>query len=282
MQRQEFSYKFIENVLKDYNLKVISIPLCSSRNLYSHIIYDYRFKDILYILRRIYEVNFFNEKDVMEKYCDNDSLNYILRSETNVPAIAIVNAYTFDMEVEKSLIDLSTSKYLPIFQDMFLILDEILLQLQIRNTELEEEYDKLDITYKRLKDAAHPVVELINIYKKKLKTTPLCKIKERKKWKEAINYFNNSKDQGAIVKKELLKLNDKLKDNIESRKNCNEEILCLLECKEYLGNYVSKCCVEYMGALSGINKTTMEAAYERQERTYNYNRNYNGGEVFNS
>lgn len=282
MQRQEFSYNFIRNAIKGSGLKLVAIPLCGSEKLYSHVIYDYKFKDILYVFRRIYEINFFNEKEIMEKYCDDDSLNYILHSETNIPAVAIVNAESFHMEVEMVITNLSTSKYFPIFQDMFLTLSECMNYLEVRKYELQDEYDELDNTYKRIKNATHPVIELMKVYRDKLKDTPFYKFKERKKWKEAIQYIQKSKDKMAIVKRELLGLNKKMKENIELQKHCGEEYFCLLNCQDYLNEYISNRRITYMEVLSSIRKSVMEATYEQQEKACNYYRNYNGREIVNS
>jgi hypothetical protein len=280
MQKQEFSYKFIRNAINGSGLKVVAIPLCGSKNIYSHIIYDYQFKDILYVLRRIYEVNAFNEKEIMDKYCDDDTLNYILHSETNIPAIAIVNAESFDMEVEMALTDLSTSKYFSIFQDMFLTLSECMNILETRKYELQDEYDELDNTYNRIKNAVHPTIELMKIYRERLKSTPFYKFKEKKKWKQALEYIRNSKDKISIVKNELHNLNRRRQNNIELQKNCGEEYLCLLSCQDYLVEYVSNRRVTYMDLLASMKKTVMEATYE--QKTCNHYRNYNGREVFNS
>ena len=280
MQKQEFSYNYIRSAIKDSGLRVVSIPLCGSKNLYSHVIYDYRFKDILYIFRRIYEVNSFNEKEIMEKYCDDDSLNYILHSETNIPAVAIVNAESFTMEVEMALTDLSTSKYFSIYQDMFLVLTECMNKLEVRKYELQDEYDELDILYRRIKGAVHPAIELIKIYKERLDSIPFYKFKEKKKWKQAIQFILNSKDKISVVKNELLNLNRKMRDNIELQENCGEEYLGLLSCQEYLTEYVSNRRIVYMDLLSTIKKPVMEAIYE--QKISNHYRNYDGREIINS
>ena len=279
MQKQEFSYNYIRNIIKGSGLRVVSIPLCGSMNLYSHVIYDYKFKDILYILKRIYEVNNFGEKEIMDKYCDSNSLNYILHSETNVPAVAIVNAESFDMEVEMALTDLSTSEHFFMYQDIFLTLAECMNRLEVKKCELQDEYDELENTYKRIKSTAQPS-ELMKIYKEKFKKVPFYKFKERKKWKQAMEYLNTAKDKFSVVKNELSNLNKRLKDNIELQQNCGEEYLSLLSCQDYLTEYVSNCRVTYMDLLSSMKKTVMEELYEKKAR--NHYRNYNGREIVNS
>lgn len=282
MQKQEFSYNFIRNAIKNSGLRVVAIPLYGSKKLYSHIIYDYKFKDILYVLRRIYEVNLFNEKDIMNKYCDNKTLNYIMHSKTNIPAIAIVNAESFNMEVEMYLTNLSTSEYFSIFQDMFLTLNECMNNIESRKYDLQDEYDELDNMYKRIKNATHPTIELYKVYKEKEKAVPFYKLKEKKKWKNAILNFVSSDDKHTVVYSELKNLKKKLKDNIDLQKKCGEEYLCLLNCQEYLHEYVSNRRIVYMDILSSIKKTVMEAIYEQKQKACNHHRDYDGREDINS
>jgi hypothetical protein len=280
MKKQEFSYKYICNVLKGSNLSIITVPLNDSKSAYSHLIYDYKIKDILFVLRRIYELNFFNERYIMKRHCDKDSLNYILYSQTNFYPVAIMDADSFDLEVGLSK-DLSTSKHLPIFQDIFIILDECMNNLEIRKHELESEHKELDNTYNRIMKSNHGVVELYNIYKDKLNQTCFCNLKEKKKWKEALMNLAESDDKKSVVVGELLNITKKLRDNIILQKNCTEEYLCLFNCKEYLTQYLSNFHQFYIDKLSCFNKTTMEAIYEQQEKVNNYHRNNNGREIIN-
>lgn len=279
MQRQVFSYNFIREKLEDSGLSVITIPLCKSKDLYSHVIYDSKVYDILYILRQLYELNLFNEREIIDKYCVYDSLNYILYSKTNIPAVAIVNAETFDLEVETNF-NLSTSKHFLIFREMFLLLEECISKLETKKYELEDEYDNLEYTYTRIKEALQPSDELLKIYKEEAKKIPFYNFKEKKKWKAAIKYIKNSSNKFNIVKKELINLQDQMNNNTELKKNCEEEYLCLLSCKNYLDSYISN-YQSYIDVLSRVTKTVMEAAYE-QEEAYSYYRHYNGRENINS
>lgn len=254
MQNQELSYNYIYNIIKDSGLKVISIPLCDSIDLYSYVIYDYKFKDILYILKCIYNINNFGERKIMDKYCDDDSLDYILHSEINIPAIAIINAESFKMEVEKTLTDLSASKYFSLYQDILLTLTECMNKLEAKKYELQEEYDELENTYKRIKNTVHPAVELMKIYKERLKELPFYKFKEKRKWKHALEYLRASEDKVNIINNELTNINAKIKSNIESQQDCGEEYLSLSSCHDYLTEYISSRRVVYMDLLSNMVK----------------------------
>ena len=260
MQRQDFSYEYICNSLKGSNLRVVTIPLCG--DLYSHIIYDHKLKDVLYILMKIYGLNLFGEKDIMDYYCDKDSLNFILNSETNVPAIASVNAETFDLEVDISLTDLSSSKYFSVFHDILLFIGECLIELDTKKIEIHNEIKKIDDMYSRIVDSPYQILELKNIYQEKLKATTFYKFKEKRKWKEACDSFYKSRNKIDLIKNELVNLVLKKKGYLTLQKYCDEEQECLLNCKEYLCQYIANLHT-LKGKLSCIDKNIMEKKYEQ-------------------